>query len=313
MLLQKQIRRGALIKMNKKTREFLLKWFYRLERRNVLNVLSDKLYLKLLFYLKMNKKLNLKKPETFNEKLQWIKLYDRNPIYTIMADKFASKRFISKKIGEEYIVKLLGGPWYSFDEIDFEMLPESFVLKTNHDSGGVMLCKDKKNFDKDKARSFFEQHLNNKYYYSSREWPYKNIRPCIFAEELLDDGSGDAIYDYKFFCFNGEPKIMYLSRDKSEEPRTDFFDMEYNHLNMRMRDKNSDIPPEKPDNFEEMKCLSRKISKNIPHVRVDFYTIGEKIYLGETTFFHCGGFVSIQPKEWENILGSWIELPKDTN
>ncbi len=281
-----------------------------LSERGLLNWVDDKTHLDMIYKCNIGKKINWENPKTFNEKLQWIKLYDRNPIYTTMVDKCASKQYMTEKIGKEYVIPLVGGPWYSFDEIDFNVLPDKFVLKTNHDSGGVMLCKDKATFDKRKARSFFKKHLTRNYYFRSREWPYKNIKPCIFAEEYLDDGSGDAIYDYKFFCFNGEPKIMYLSRDKGKEPRTDFFDMEYNHLNMRMRDKNADVPPEKPEKFNEMKHLAKIISKDIPHVRVDFFCVGGKLYIGETTFFHCGGFVSVKPEEWNTIMGDWIVLPE---
>lgn len=298
--------------MKAKTRFFLLKWFERLVRRNLLNFIPDNLYLKLQYRLTFDKKLDLKNPKTFNEKLQWLKLYNRKSIYTTMVDKFASKKFFSERLGEEYVVPSLGGPWYSFDEIDFDTLPEKFVLKTNHDSGGVMLCRDKETFDKEKARAFFEKHLKINYYWSAREWPYKNIKPCIFAEQFLEDGSGDAIYDYKFFCFNGVPKIMYLSRDRSETPRTDFFDMEYNHLDMRMKDPNSDVLPEKPSRFEEMKFLAAKLSSGIPHVRVDFYMIGSHLYVGEMTFFHCGGFVSVKPESWNLEMGNWISLPEKT-
>ena len=274
-------------------------------------VMNDKRFLKLVYYRKTKRELDLENPKTFNEKLNWLKLYDRNPTYTTMVDKYASKRIMREMIGEEYVVPAIGGPWYSFDEIDFDALPERFVLKTNHDSGGVVLCNDKASFDKKKARVFLRKHLKRNYYWQSREWPYKNIRPCIFAEEYLDDGSGDAICDYKFFCFNGEPKIMYLSRDKAEEPRTDFFDMEYHHLDMQMRDPNADIPPEKPERFEEMKQLARIISQNIPHVRVDFFMVGGKLYIGETTFFHCAGFVSVKPESWNITMGDWITLPEN--
>ena len=174
-----------------------------------------------------------------------------------MVDKFASKAFVAKRIGAEYVVPTLGGPWTSFDEIDFDALPNRFVLKTNHDSGGVVVCRNKDSLDKGRAKTFFEAHLKENYYWSSREWPYKNVKPCIFAEKFLEDGSGDAIYDYKFFCFSGVPKIMYLSRDRSEDPRTDFFDMDYNHLDMRMKDPHANVLPEKPERFEEMKRYNK--------------------------------------------------------
>lgn len=297
--------------MKENTRCFLLRWFERLERRGLLNILTDRAYLKLRYQLKFNKPLNLKEPKTFNEKLQWIKLYDRNPIYSTMVDKLACKKIVADRIGEKYVIPVVGGPWETFDEIDFDKLPNQFVLKTNHDSGGVILCRDKATFDKEKARTFLNNHLAKNYYYSGREWPYKNITPHIFAEMFLDDNSGDAIYDYKFFCFDGVPKIMYLSRDKSDDPRTDFFDMEYRHLDMQMRDPHSDIPPEKPEKFEEMKRVAAEVSKGIPHVRVDFYMIGDKLYVGETTFFHCGGFVEVKPEQWNITMGDWITLPKN--
>lgn len=296
--------------MKEKTRKTLLKWFERLNRHKVLRLLPDEAYLKIRFRLKLNKQLNLKAPKTFNEKLQWLKLNDRKPIYTTMVDKFAAKKLFAEKIGEQYVVPCVGGPWKSFEEIDFDALPNRFVLKTNHDSGGVVICKNKEDFDKEKARAVFKKHLARSYYWSSREWPYKNVKPCIFAEEFLDDGSGDAICDYKFFCFNGVPKVMYLSRDKSEDPRTDFFDMDYHHLDMRMRDPHADVLPPKPVRFEEMKRIAAELSNGIPHVRVDFYMIGDKLYVGETTFFHCSGFVAVKPDSWNLTMGSWIALPE---
>ena len=294
--------------MTQNTRLFLLKWFNRLDRMSILRILPDGIYLKILFRLRLNKTLNLKKPKTFNEKLQWIKLYDRKTLYTSIVDKYSFKKFISEKIGEEFAVPCIGGPWYSATEIDFDCLPEQFVLKTNHDSGGVIICRDKSTFDFEKAREFLKKHLKKNYYWIGREWPYKDVKPCVFAEELLDDGSDGAIHDYKFFCFGGQPKIMYLSRDKAEEPKTDFFDMNYQHLDMRMRDQNDSVIPEKPKKFEEMKVIATELSKDIPHVRVDFYMVGDRLYVGEMTFVHCGGFVQITPEMWEDVMGDWIEL-----
>jgi len=296
--------------MREKQRKVLLKWFNRLDRFNILRLLPDKAYLKLCFKLKMNQKLDLKNPTTFSEKLQWLKLYNRNPVYTLIVDKYAFKSVVAERVGQEYLIPCIGGPWNSFDDIDFDVLPKQFVLKTNHDSGGVVLCRDKVSFDKERARTFLEKHLAKNYYWSGREWPYKKVNPCIFAEQFLDDGSGDAIYDYKFFCFDGVPKIMYLSRDKSDTPQTDFFDMEYNHLDMRMRDPNSKIIPQKPARFEEMKRIAANLSKGIPHVRVDFYMVGNRLYIGEMTFFHCGGFVDVKPEKWNRVMGDWITLPR---
>ena len=271
---------------------------------------SDKFFLKCAYKAKMDKKLNLENPQTFNEKLQWLKLYDRKPEYTQMVDKYVAKEYVANKIGEEYIVKTFG-VWDKFDDIDFSALPNEFVLKTTHDSSGVLICTDKRTFDIKKAKEKLEKSLKRKYYYVWREWPYKNVKPRIIAEKYLEEeGEEECLTDYKFFCFNGVPKIAYISKDNSSNPHTDFFDMDFNHLNMRMKDPNSNILPEKPKTFEKMKELAEILSKGIPHLRVDFYSINDKIYSGELTFFHNGGFGQIKPEEWDYKLGGWIDLPK---
>ena len=286
-------------------------WFY-CSRNGLLSWMSDEKYLKKMFKMKLGYELNLNNPRTFNEKLQWLKLYDRKPEYTRMVDKYEVKKYVSERIGEEYIIPTLG-VWDKFEDIDFDSLPEQFVLKCTHDSQSIVICKNKNELDYKTSMNKLNRCLKNNGYNYGREWPYKNVTPRIIAEKYLDDNSGDAIQDFKFFCFGGEPKIMYVSRDKSKEPRTDFFDMDFNHLNMRMRDKNSDILPEKPKMFEQMKALATILSKGIPHVSVDFYCIEEKIYFGELTFFHCSGLAKINPIEWEYTLGDWIELPEKTN
>lgn len=285
------------------------KWINIFLKSKFSRVLSDACYLKLKYYVLMGKKLNLKDPKTYSEKLQWLKLNFRDSKQITMVDKFASKTFVADTIGEKYVVPVLGGPWKKFSDINFDELPNQFVLKTNHDCGGVVICKDKSNFDIKNAKRILTKHLKRKYYWHAREWPYKNVNPVIFAEKYIEDNSGDAIYDYKFFCFNGLPRIMYMSRDKSATPYTDFFDMDFNLLNMKMRDPNSDVPPNKPEHFEEMKQLASKMAEGFPHVRVDFYQVGNVVNVGELTFYHCGGFINITPTKWNEILGSWIELP----
>lgn len=276
-------------------------------------ILPDSLYIRLKYFQHFKKFPNLRNPKTFNEKLQWLKLHDRNPEYTKMVDKYAVREYIKEKIGEEYLIPLLG-VWDSFDEIDFDSLPQQFVLKCTHDSGGLVICKDKSKLDIKSARKKINKSLKNNYYWQGREWPYKNVRPRIIAEKYMVDEETkrrtgiECLVDYKFFCFNGEPKIMYYSMDKAEDPRTDFFDMEYNHLKMRMKDPNSDEIPPKPQGFEEMKALARILSANTAHLRVDFYYVNGKIYAGELTFFHCGGFVEVKPPEWGDIMGNWIAL-----
>ena len=251
----------------------------------------------------------MKPPHTFSEKLNWLKLHDRNPLYTKLTDKYAVKDYVSKKIGVDKVVPLLG-VWNSFDEIDFDHLPERFVLKCTHDSGGFMICKDKSTFSKVKARSFFNRELRKNYYWNKREWPYKDIQPRIIAEKYLEDGNGDALTDYKFFCFNGEPKMMYISKDVSADPRTDFFDMDWNYLPFKFKDPHAEVRPSMPDKFEEMKEIARTLSKGIPHVRVDMYLINNHIFFGEMTFFHLSGFFSVTPDEWDDIIGGWLDLKK---
>lgn len=276
-------------------------------------LVSDKNLIRIKFFRSFKRLPDFKNPKTFNEKLQWLKLYDRNPEYTVMVDKYASKKYVADKIGEEYVVPLLGGPWYSFDEIDFDALPEKFVLKTNHDCGGVVLCRDKATFDKVKAKAFLEQHLKNEYYWSCREWPYKDVKPCIFAESYMEDAEIHELRDYKFFCFDGEVKALFVATDRQtagEEVKFDFFDAEYNHLNIKNGHPNAKIPPEKPKQFELMKELAAKLSKGVPQLRVDFYEVNGKVFFGELTFSHFGGFVPFEPDEWDYTFGSWIELPR---
>lgn len=267
------------------------------------------LYIKIFYYLHLKKWPDLKTPHTFSEKLNWLKLHDRNPLYTKLTDKYAVKDYVSKKIGVDKVVPLLG-VWNSFDEIDFDHLPERFVLKCTHDSGGFMICKDKSTFSKVKARSFFNRKLRKNYYWNKREWPYKDIQPRIIAEKYLEDGNGDALTDYKFFCFNGEPKMMYISKDVSADPRTDFFDMDWNYLPFKFKDPHAEVRPSMPDKFEEMKEIARTLSKGIPHVRVDMYLINNHIFFGEMTFFHLSGFFSVTPDEWDDIIGGWLDLKK---
>ena len=255
---------------------------------------------------------NFSDPQTYNEKLQWLKLYNRNPFYNIIVDKYRVKDYVAKVIGEEHVIKLLG-VWSHFDEIDFDKLPDQFVLKCNHDCGGLVICKDKSKFDKVFAKKILERHLKNNYYWEHREWPYKDVKSLIFAEEYMVDESGYELKDYKWFCFNGEPKALFIAQDRDnpdEETKFDFYDMEFNHLPIKNGHPNANVVKEKPAGFETMKVLASKLSKDIPHVRVDFYNINGNIYFGEMTLFHWSGFVKFEPKEWDYTFGSWIQLPK---
>jgi len=273
--------------------------------------LPDSLYLKMKFRVIMGKSLHLKNPVTFNEKLQWLKLYDRKPIYTTMVDKYEAKKFVSEKIGEEYIIPTLG-VWNSFDEIDFDSLPEQFVLKCTHDSGGLVIVKDKAKMDRAAAKEKIESCLKKNFYYSGREWPYKNVKPRILAEAYMEDEKTAELRDYKFFCFDGKAKALFVASERQkegEETKFDFFDMDYNHIPVTNGHPNAETPPEKPKTFEQMRALAEQLSAGIPHLRVDFYEVNGKIYFGELTFAHWSGMVPFNPEEWDTTFGSWITLP----
>lgn len=271
--------------------------------------MDDEAYLKRKYRACMGKELNLGSPQTFNEKLQWLKLHDRKPEYTTMVDKYAVKRYVADIIGEEYIIPTLG-VWNHFDEIDFDKLPNQFVLKCTHDSGGIVICKDKNKLDLKSAKKKIEKSLKQNYYWSGREWPYKDVKPRIIAEEYMIDESGYELKDYKFFCFNGEPKMMFIATDRGSDTKFDFYDMEFNHLPFTNGHPNANKQIKKPKNYSTMLALSAKLSFGIPHVRVDFYNINGKIYFGELTFFHWSGLVPFEPEEWDYKLGSWLKLPE---
>lgn len=446
--------------MEKLLRVFHNPWlvFKFFANKGIFRWMPDETYLKCMFRSTVGRKLNLSNPQLFNEKLQWLKLHDRNPMYTIMADKVKAKDYVAEKIGREYIIPTLG-VWDNADDVDFSSLPDRFVIKCNHNSGkGMYICRDKSKMDERKVREGLRRGLAEDYYKHGREWPYKDIPRRILAEQYMEDESGyelkdykvfnfngepelievdfdsfinhrrnfystdwkrleleiqyrsdssreiarpehldemldlcrrlsagiphvrtdfyvingrlyfgeltffhgsgmerfspaewdgrlghlielpvsgvnylidnkdfmvyigfarqsgglhtdvGGLRDYKFFCFNGQPKFMYVSNDYSKNARTDFFDMNYTHLDMRMKDPNSENPPAKPDEFDEMKALAVKLSKGIPFLRVDFYIINHKIYFGELTFYHNAGFFQIYPFKWNGIIGDWVQL-----
>ncbi|MBP5162475.1 MAG: hypothetical protein ILP16_05805 [Spirochaetales bacterium] len=297
--------------MNRLTRYFKDKDFriHVNTRLGLYDSMSDEAYLKMLFKADMGYDLDLDNPRTFCEKLQWLKLHDRKDVYTVMADKYLSKQFVANKVGKQHVVPLLG-VWNKFDDIVFGDLPARFVLKCNHDSGTVIICRDKSALDMRSARSELEESLNSNYYRFNREWPYKNIKPKIIAEEYLQHGSDDYLWDYKFFCFNGEPKIMYMEKEASDVRTEAFFDMDRNYLDLEMDDPRPEKAPELPPCFDEMRGLAASLSEGIPFLRVDFFLVGSKVYVGELTFFHQSGLTPIKPKEWDYKLGEWIRLPE---
>ena len=284
-----------------------------LNRLGFYRYMSDAKFLELAYYVNFRKKVDLEHPVTFNEKLQWLKLYDRNPKYTTMVDKYAVKKYVADRIGEEYIIPTLG-VWDKFEDIDFDQLPNQFVLKCTHDCGGLVICRDKLKLDIQAAKKKINKCLRRDYYSVHREWPYKNVKPRIIAEAYMEDSVTTELRDYKFFCFNGEPKTLFVATERQkegEEVKFDFFDMEYNHLEIRNGHPNASVPPKKPSQFELMKKLAAVLSQGIPHVRVDFYEVDGKVYFGEMTFFHFSGFVPFEPEEWDIQFGEWISLPKE--
>lgn len=274
-------------------------------------IIPDATYLKLRYCLLMGKKLNLKNPTLFTEKLQWLKLYDRKDIYTIMVDKYACKQYVADKIGGEYIIPTLG-VWNSFDEIDFDLLPDSFVLKTTHGGGGygVVICKDKKNFNKKLARKKIMKDLNTNAFAKSGEWPYKNVPRRIIAEQYMENEDGGAcLTDYKFFCFNGEPRYCQVIKDRDTKETIDFFDMEWQHqefIGLNPIAIHAVILPNKPQNFEKMQQLACALSKGLRFSRIDFYSINGNIYFGEITFFPASGIGVFTPSYWDKKLGEMI-------
>jgi len=276
---------------------------------NSSQIIPDKLYLKVYYRLRMREKLDLKNPGTFNQKLQWLKLYDRNPKYPQMVDKFGVREIIEKEIGKEYLIPLLG-VWDEFDDIDFEKLPNQFVLKATHDSGSVVICKDKATFEIDSARKKLKAAISKNHFYSGREYVYKNINPRIICEKYMVDESGIELKDYKLFCFNGVPKILFVASNRFKNVIFDFYDMELNRLPFTTgKNGTSSKSITKIESFDLMIDIAKKLSKDIPFVRVDFYNISGRIYFGELTFYHDGGISPFHPQEWDKKLGDFIKLP----
>ena len=278
------------------------------------NWIPDDIYLKKEFKVRMGNELNLNNPQTFNEKIQWLKLYDRHPEYTMMVDKYAAKQYVASKIGDDYIIPTLG-VWTKFDEIDFDKLPNQFVLNCTHDSGGLVICKDKSTLDITAAKRKIEHCLKRKYYYIHREWPYKNVPPRIIAEKYMTDNvntsTNETLKDYKFYCFDGKVRFLMINSDRNSKMSTkaDYFDRDFNWLDFTWGYEHANVRPVKPDCFDEMISISEKLSKGLPHVRVDLYECNGQIYFGELTFYDGSGFDKIEPIEWDYKIGKMLKLP----
>ncbi|MEI3019647.1 ATP-grasp fold amidoligase family protein [Ruminococcus sp.] len=274
---------------------------------------EDEKFLRCKFKVCLGCELDLDTPKTFNEKLQWLKLYDRKPEYTIMVDKYAVKKYVADKIGEEYIIPTIG-VWDSPDEIDFDALPDRFVLKCNHNSGlGMYICRDKSKSDIEKVKAELRRGLAQDYYLTGREWPYKNVVPRILAEKYMEDSTTSELRDYKFFCFNGKPVYCQVISDRTSNETIDFYDMDWQHQSFTglalPKKPFSNYPVPVPVSFDKMKKSAEILSKGIPFIRVDFYEINGKMYFGELTFYPAAGFGVFSPDEWNYKLGDMINLP----
>lgn len=281
-----------------------------------LSWLPDKTYLSFRYRLRIHRKMNWKDPKTYNEKLNWLKLHDHRPVYITMADKYEAKKFVAEIIGEQFIIPTIG-VWDRAEDIEWDKLPNQFVLKCNHDSGGLVICKDKTKLDKVAAIGKLSKGLKYNYYKVEREWPYKDMRRRIIAEEYVEPKTGKKdLPDYKFFCFDGKVKFMFIGTDRQtpgEEVKFDFFDADFNYLHVRQGHDHAKTTPSKPACFEQMKRAAEALSKGLPHVRVDFYQVDGKVLFGELTLYHFGGLVPFEPEEWDLRFGEMLVLPSPTN
>lgn len=271
--------------------------------------LPDKYFLQIFYYVHLKKWINFNLPKTFNEKLQWLKLYDRNPEYTVLVDKVKVRTYIAEKIGSQYLIELLGS-WNSAYEIELDKLPEQFVLKCNHDSGSTILCTDKATFDSKTSFEKLEKARKTNYYKKGREWPYKHVIPQILAEPLLTNDA-DLLLDYKFMCFNGKVKCIFVCSEREKHfVKVTFFDREWKKMPLERHYPSSDKDIKKPANLELMIELAETLAENIPFVRVDFYEIDNKVLFGEMTFFPGSGVEEFRPEEYDYKFGMWLKLPQ---
>lgn len=282
-----------------------------LMNKNFFKWIPDEKYITIKYKLEMNQKLNLKEPKTFNEKLQWIKLYDRKPEYTKMVDKYEAKKYVADIIGEEYIIPTLG-VWDKFEDIDFTKLPNQFVLKPTHASGNVFICKNKDEIDYKKLKKTVQKWLKRNYYLVHREWPYKNVKPRIIAEQYMVDESGTELKDYKIFNFNGIPQFIQVDFNRFKGHQRKLYSTDWKELDFNLvYSINKNVKISKPEKLKEILKLAKKLSINHSFIRTDFYVINDKIYFGELTFFPEAGFGKFIPEEWDEKLGNILELPKE--
>ncbi len=274
-------------------------------------ILSDEKYLKVRYELTFGKSLDLDSPKTFNEKLQWLKLHDRNPEYCKMVDKDVAKRYVAKIIGDDYIIPTIA-TFEDYHDINFDDLPSQFVMKCTHDSGGLVICKDKEMLNRKKAINKIKKSFKKNYFYGGREWPYKDLKPKVIVEKYMSDKQKKDLPDYKFFCFNGKPEYVLVCTNRSTELKETFYDINWNLAPFKREDHDIDESIIKPKNLNKMVELASKLSSNIPFLRVDFYEVNDKVYFGELTFFPASGMSKFYPEIWDEKLGKLLDISKVT-
>ena len=291
------------------------KIFLYMNSAHLLDFLPDEPFLRLLWKARFGYELDLEHPGTFNEKIQWLKLYDRDPLHTRMVDKYAVKAYVADLIGPEHVIPTLG-VWERAGDIDFDSLPERFVLKCNHTSGeGLILCKDKARLNRKQAVSRLDGAMKRDYYLTYREWPYRDVPRKILAEPYLEDREAaalglDTLPVYKFLCFEGEPRIIQtIQNDKMPNESIDYFDPDWNLLPFRQNYPHSAVPTARPQRLEAMLDLAKRLSSGFHFLRVDLYEVNGDIFFSEFTFFSDAGFAPFEPEEWNRTLGSWILVP----
>ncbi len=279
-------------------------------------LMSDESFLKMIYPYYIGKRLNLKHPKTFNEKLQWLKLYYRNPLYHTLVDKASAKEWVAHSIGDQFVIPTIA-EWNSVEDIDYDILPDSFVLKTTHGGGGngVIICKDKKALDKDSAARKLSRNMKEDIASYFKEWPYGGMNKKIIAEEMISLSDGKELMDFKLLCFNGKVRCLFVGSNRFQHGgvHTTYYDRNWNRLPFERSNQAEKDGIQKPAHYELMVKLAEILAKDIPFVRVDFYEANGNVYFGEMTFFPGSGFLAFNPDKWDKIIGSWLTLPKRNN
>lgn len=289
-------------------RSLLKNCYLKTYHSGIFNMIPDNMFIPLQYKMATGKKLDINNAQSFNEKIQWMKLYDHNSIYTTIVDKYRVRKYVADRIGEKYLIPLLG-VWGSPDEIEIERLPYQFVIKCNHDSGGISICKDKEKYNWEKEKKNISIHLKQNHYYTSREWAYKNVKPCVIAEKYMEDERTGELRDYKFFCFNGIPKYVQVDFGRFTNHKRNIYDIKWNLLDLTIKcpnDPTANIAM--PTDYDNMIELAESLSKDLPQVRVDLYSVNGQTYFGELTLYHGSGYEKFTPDEYGYTFGSYIDL-----